>query len=247
MKRTTINLQGHDNLTRKRGEVVEIHKSRKCGCGEVHPDMDVLLDQGHLQQDMARSNPSCPICKGNGIYWIDPFKMKVLISDVQQSAKQLLQSGMAAPGDLTMSPPPLSNRGYRINDLDKVVFNHRGGQQYEGDILVRGQYDETFDFSAYPIAQIESVGWYNKTTEVVVECLKAPQETDNPDYSFVVGEKTITWLGGPNQPPIGTEFSISYFCYYEWIAFVSPFIRVEAGNLLGPKCLLKKRHTIGMN
>lgn len=242
-KNTMINLPSHDNITRKRGEVVYLYKSRKCPCGIEAQTITEALDRGTSVQDAARSDVGCPVCRGNGVYWLEtPEKVKALIADVNMAARQLLYTGIATPGDLVMSPPPLGWANLQINDLDKIILRHRGGQQNEGDLIKRGQYHQDFDFAAYPIVRIEAITWISPASPTVpITCVK------DVDYTFTMHDRKITWLGGPNQPPLGAGYALSYFCHYEWIALVSPFTRVENGVVLGPKVLLKKRHVIGLN
>jgi len=246
MKQTAILLQNHDRLVRARGDIVEHYPARKCTCGAVPPSLARAQDEGTVTKDSLRAAIGCPICKGNG-YWWEPvaLKFKALVTDVNvKSARELLISGQAGPGDMTLTPPPLALRNYRLNDYDKFVFPHRGAQPHDGDVLIRDQYDlkDDFDFTGYRIGLIESVTWHdtNSLTPEIIRCVR------KVDYDYTPNTNRIVWLDGPNVPPQGMAFHVGYRAYYEWIGWVSPYIRVENANLLGPRVVLKKKHLIGM-
>lgn len=238
-----MNLQSHDNLTRKRGEIVLFFKARKCACGTAAKTLERVRDEGGAAQDVGRADYACKTCRGNGVWWADAIKVKALVTDVQQGARQLLHSGEAVPGDLVLIQPPLGWRNIRINDLDKVIFTARGGQTWDGDVLTKAQFAADYDFTTYPIAEVECVSWID------------PQHPDDPpiiavrgtDYDYTIMERKLRWLpGAVNEPAEGVRFSVTYFVYFEWIAWASPFQRVEGNNLLGSKALLKKRHMAGL-
>lgn len=241
-KTTLINLQSHDNQARKRGEVVLYFPHRKCMCGAAQKTVEEARDAGKLSHDSLRSDLTCEICKGHGYYWDDPIMIKTLVNDVTtSSAKELLAAGLATPGDMTMNPAPIGMRNLQVNDFDKVIFPHRGGQPYQGDVVVRGQFtgDRDYDLLAYPVATIDSVAWRN-SSGALVEC------RPGIDYAFSKMIDRINWLSGDRAPQRGTAVSVNYRCYYEWIAFVSPFVRIEGNTNLGPRILLKKKHIVGM-
>lgn len=243
-KSTLINLQAHDIAIRRRGETIWYYPHRQCTCGAAQKSLARTQDEAKLSQDVFRARLSCPICFGTGYWWADPIKIKAAITEVQAgNAKDLLAAGLAAPGDLILNPPPLGMRSLQFNDFDKVLFPHRGGQPYTGDVLVRGQFSDgaLWDLLAYPAAVVEAVTWHNPgAAEPVVITAE-----DGTDYTWERYSNRITWLAdGPNVPPEGVPYSVRYRVYYEWIAFTSPFIRVESDNLLAPRVLLRKKHII---
>lgn len=255
MRNTRTQLQYHENMTRRRGETVLLFKAHKCPCGQAAQSIEEQRDLGTIAEDAARVDYSCYLCRGNGVYWDDPLKVRSMITDVNSgNARQLLVNGEATPGDLIILPPPQGWRNLRLNDLDKIIFNHRGGQPWEGDVIFRAKYDPDFDFTTYPIADITQVSYIdpddNGVPPTPVVCERGV------DYEFttlinggtdVAEARKLRWLeDSPNKPPDGTRVSISYYAYYEWIAYVSPFNRVENNNLLGQKALLRKRHVAGL-
>lgn len=243
-KTTVINLQSHDLQARKRGEDVLYFQHRKCPCGLADRTLAEVRERGKLSQDSLRADITCSICNGYGYMWDTPFVIRTLINDVTTSnMKDLLAVGLAAPGDMTMNPPPIGMRNIQISDFDKVIFPHRGGQPYDGDVIVRGQINAAvlWDRLTYPAALVESVAWKADGASALTVC----EETT--DYTWERLSDRLTWLvGGPNVPPVGTRVVVNYHCYYEWIAFVSPYVRVERNTKLGPRILLKKKHVIGL-
>lgn len=242
-KETVINLQSHDTQAKKRGEDVLFFQHRKCPCGATQVDIQEIRDKGKGSQDSLRANLTCPLCRGYGYTWDEPIIIRSLINDVTTSnMKDLLSTGLAAPGDMTMNPAPLSMRNITISDFDKVIFPHRGGQPYDGDVVVRGQRkNQNWDLLSYRAAQVVGVAWLPDGADALTICV------EGTDYTWSRLSDKLTWIpGGPNVPPVGTRVTVTYNCYYEWIVFVSPFVRVERNNRLGPRVLLKKKHLIGM-
>ena len=244
-KNTGINLQGHDLFVRKKGELVYYYPGHKCTCGAAAPDIETSQEAGTIVKDSLRARAACSICRGNGYWWSDYIKLIAICTDINvKSGRDLLAAGWAAPGDMLLTPPPLALRNRQINDMGKVVLPVRGGFPYEGDVIIRDQYSDSehWDYTAYPVLKVDSLTWHDPdaVTPMIINC------EEGTDFSFVVGEKKITWLKTAKEPPYGTPFCLSYRALFEWIVFTSPTMPVESGNLLGGRILLRRKHTIGM-
>lgn len=240
-KSTVLNLQSHDILARKRGEVVWWWASQKCTCAAARKTIKENRDTGKISHDSLRADLVCSVCGGNGFFWPVRRKIKAVVLDVNTgNSRELLAAGLATPGDLMMSPAPLGMRSFRISDFDKIIFPHRGGQPHAGDVLIRGQFDNgLIDIFPHPLGEITKIAYKSGSSMIYPE--------EGADYTYAKYDNEITWIdGGPNVPPDGTPFSVSCHVYYEWIAFASPFERVENDNLLGSKVLLKKKHLVGL-
>lgn len=243
---TNINLQSDDNFIRSKGELVHYYPGHKCSCSAEEFTQSDNLDQGTIAKDSLRTRSVCPICRGNGWWWDELIKFKAIITDINlRNARDLMVAGMTGPGDLILSPPPLTLRNIQVRDFGKLILPNRGGQTYEGDVIVRGQYDDEspIDYTLYPIASIQLVSWHNAelANPVIIRCI------EGIDYSYTKADNKITWLeDAQHAPPVNTRYTVSYNAFFEWIVFVPPNPRLESGTHLAPRILLRRKHTVGM-
>jgi hypothetical protein len=217
---SSINLAKQSEFIRKHGEWLYFFRSMKCTCS--------LIPQGSMIADANRANPNCKACHGLGLIWQDQGQIIGLVQTVNQQ-KDLLQAGIAAPGDLVLSPDPR----YTISDYDKIQMNWGEGIPYEPQLLRRSATGGT-DTANYTIME-------------VIECIQIDPTTGNittyvPEVDFTFDKKLITWIG--NKPANGSVYSIKYSALIDWICFAPPQPRRERETNLGQKIIMRKKHLV---
>lgn len=215
-----INLSMQSEFIRKHGELVDYFRSMKCTCS--------IIPTGAMMPDANRADPNCKACKGLGIVWEPQGKILGLVQNISQQ-KDLLQAGVASPGDLVLSPDP----EYTVSDFDKIQLGWKDGIPYEGQ-LVRRSMMET-DTANYQIVS-------------VVECAQIDPSSGNihkytPDVDFTYSGNTITWISS-NKPMIGSLYTIKYAAVIDWICFAPPQPRYERGTNLGQRIIMRKKHLV---
>jgi hypothetical protein len=179
--------------------------------------------------DANRANPNCKACKGLGYFWIPSGQVIALITSVSQQ-KDLLQSGIAAPGDLVMSP----DMRYTISDYDKIQMTWGDGIPYEGQLVTRSATSDS-DTVYYEIMSMESCVQVNPTSGEIT--------TYAVDVDFTVSGNTITWISD-KRPANRSIYSIKYGALIDWICFAPPQPRYERGTNLGQRIVMRKKHLV---
>lgn len=192
---------------------VTYYQSAFCSCGSA--------------ANPGNANINCAVCHGFGwFYPFPPIKLKGLVSDVQMR-KDLLDLGIAEPGDLLFSPLP---GAAHLSDYDLILLPWKQGVPSEGQLIVRGT--GPTDEAYYRMDWVQGAWVTDPVTGKVTSYI--------PNEDFTWEGRTITWIG--NQPTPGTTYSIQYSGLFEWIAFVSPQPRIAFGQDLGQRVILRKRH-----
>lgn len=216
----------HDRFIRMRGERVLHAIGMFCPYGS--------------EPDPARHDVRCPHCGGYGIVWVDERPMIGIVTDVQ-AHKELLRSGVAMPGDAVFSP---ESKARPISDWDRIILPWP--LPFEGERLVRG--DGPTDRLLYESAAFrgrKAIACF--TSEPVIVDPNQTRIDQLTSYfegqDFVLEGRTIRWLAGKG-PPVGTAYTLKYYARIEWIAFIPPVLRIERGQSLGQRVLLRRRHLI---
>lgn len=224
---TGFNTAAMSDFIRRRGERLKYYSGLKCTCTSS------ILMTGTSYQDPSRANPNCMACKGLGWIWIEAGEILGLITSISQH-KELLDAGIAAPGDLVLSP----DLRYTLSDYDMIKFRWPEGIPYEGELLTRGALTDT-DNTMYGVME-------------VIQCIVVDPTTGNvksykPDVDFTYNKKeparAVTWIGS-NTPEEGTVYSLKYSALVEWICFAPPQPRRERGTNLGQKVIMRKKHLV---
>jgi hypothetical protein len=156
-----------------------------------------------------------------------------MITSVDQH-KDLLISGVAAPGDLICSP----DLSVTISDYDKIQLTWPQGIPFEGQLITRASVGNT-DSTLYGVMD-------------VTQCIVVDPKTGNitqyqpgVDFTFNQTNPTnqITWQG-TNIPPPGTVYSLKYQALMDWICFAPPQPRRERGTNLGQRIIMRKKHVV---
>lgn len=221
-----FNLSNQEAFIRKHGEIVHYFQGMKCSC--------TLIQDGTAYPDANRANPNCKACFGLGWLWLDKGEIRGLVTNISQE-KNLLQAGIASPGDLVFSP----GLEYTLADNDKIQFTWPEGIPYEGELVVRGgtrSTDINSDMLRYGLLDIgdQDCIQTNPATGVITYF--------KPNVDFTFNGHLVTWIG--NTPARGSVYSIKYQANIEWIAFIPPQPRRERGTNLGQKVILKKKHLV---
>lgn len=215
-----LNTSLQNDLIRRHGEWLDYRMAMKCSCS--------VLPTGAYRPDANRANPNCKMCKGLGILWHPKKTILGVVMTITQQ-KDLLDAGIATPGDLILLP----DLRYTVSDYDKIVVEWKEGIPYEGELLTRSG-TGSVDTVNYEIAD-------------VVSCVQVDPETGDmttytPDVDFTFSGRTITWI--QNAPAASSFYSIKYSAVVEWICFAPPQPRVERSTNLGQRVVMRKKHLI---
>lgn len=195
------------------GEALLYRRASKCPCSMVG--------------DANRALLSCAACKGIGWIYATPIPTIAIITGIRNE-KQLLDTGIAEPGDLLMGCAPGQN--VFITDWDTIQMTWPQGQPYDGETIKHGA--SPTDILSYDPIKVLECFTVDPDSGVIT-----PYQGDDPD--FTISGREITW----NIPMAeGTVYSIKYTTNYIWVAFVTPTDRYDMGLNIGQKVLLRKRH-----
>lgn len=216
-----INVRVQNDFIRRHGEMLDYYTSMKCTCS--------LLPTGAYTGDANRADPNCLACKGLGLIWRSAGKILGMITNVV-SQKELLEAGIAAPGDLILSP----GLSYTVSDYDKIELTWADGIPFEGQLVKKGV-GSAKDKVHYRIVKVS-------------DCLKIDPATGTittytVDVDFTFNGTEITWISS-KKPEDGTFYSIKYGALVEWICFAPPQPRYERGTNLGQRIVLRKKHLV---
>lgn len=219
-----FSLKQMQDLIRQKGEFVNYSTGHKCPCS--------IAQTGTMLPDPNRANPSCQACNGLGWVWIPQSQVIGLVQGIQ-SQKDLLEAGIASPGDMMLSP----QIGTQLSDYDKIQLTWPDGIPFEGEVLVRSTSGET-DTSYYSIMSVPPDGCFsvNPDTGALTTYLAGT------DFSY--SGTTITWGLSANQPLPGSAYSFKYSAQMDWICLVPPQSRRERGTNLGQRVILRKKHVV---
>jgi hypothetical protein len=216
-----INLAKQSEFIRRHGETLNYFVSMKCTCS--------ILPTGSMVPDANRADPNCIACKGLGLIWIAQGQIIGMVTNVSQQ-KDLLQSGVAAPGDLVLSP----DLDYTVSDYDKVEMTWTDGIPYEGQLVTRTT-GSAVDTVNYPILSAVNCIQIAPVTGIITTYVV------NIDFTF--SRRQITWIS-INKPADGTFYSFKYGALIEWICFAPPQPRMERGTNLGQRIVMRKKHLV---
>lgn len=216
-----FNLAAQMDQIRQRGERVSLFHGLKCTCS-------ISQTGAAAAPDPNRANPSCQACRGLGWVWISAGQIQGLVTNILQR-KDLLQAGIAAPGDMVFSP----QIGTVLADYDMIQLTWPDGIPWEGETIRRGSGHT--DTAFYELLSVHpgSCISINPATGTITHY--------EASVDFTFSGRTITWLTG-HGPAAGSVYSIRYQALIDWICFVPPQPRRERGTDLGQYAVLRKKH-----
>lgn len=184
---------------------------------------------------------NCPSCYGLGWVYRNAKCIRGLVTGVQTGAnKQLLDAGIAVPGDAVFSP---SLKECPLSDYDRLTMLYPTPVG-DGQTIVRNaanmDINQTLDTG---LATDEDRLWYN--CHSVNWCEDQYGRVYQQNADFTINERIIKWIG--NKPADGVTYVVKYNAYLEWLVFASPFTRFDNARSLGQKVLIRKAHVIFLN
>lgn len=175
----------------------------------------------------GQPDPNCTIHENGGWLYVNEQPITGLVTGINQH-KELMETGVFMPGDCVFSP--LTDN--TVTEGDKIIFTWPlpHGQ---GDVIVRGT------------GALDNL--YYEATDAIY-CIDEDKITyqQGTDYRFAGKQIEWTWPGkvSSKKPKTGRHYTIKYKAYIEWIAFVPPMERISAGNDIGSKVMLRKKHLV---
>jgi hypothetical protein len=214
---TLFRIADHHAFVNRHGDKVLYYQGSPCPCGNT--------------TDSNRARVTCNVCGGLGIAYETPVELMGIVSGIHRE-KNLLVAGIAQPGDMIFSPSPLEETF--LSDWDQIETTWEHGHPYQGDVL-RRSVDGLSDTLAYKAKSIQTCFSLDPNTEAKTAYVEGTH--------FSVTDRTITWVSGQPQPTAGSLYSLKYTAILAWVVFVPPMDRYEGNINLGPKVLLRPRHT----
>lgn len=196
-----------------------------------------------------RREPYCDRCGGDGWLFRDPDQIVGLATSIRQQ-RNVLDAGIAQPGDMTFSPMPEevtceSTGRRRVTQYDKLTALWDQPLD-DGQVIVRGAGTSHENKSLVThLSESEDRLWYEPSSSIWCEDDEGTTYTENGDFELGPG-RIIKWVG--NQPRVGQRYSFKYNAFFEWIVYAPPTERVDRDNNdLGSLVMLRRRHIAIVN
>lgn len=176
----------------------------------------------------GQADPNCPDHEAGGWLFAAEEMVTGLVTDISQN-RELMETGVFMPGDCIFSP--LTE--HQITEGDKIIFTW-ALPHGQGDVLVRGigASDELYYEAIAGLLCIDQDKVFYKY---------------GIDYRFDGKRVVWAWDGksiSGKQPAPGKQYTVKYTAYIEWIVFVPPVERINSGENLGSKVMLRKKHLL---
>lgn len=184
---------------------------------------------------------NCDVCYGTGFLYRNPVVVKGLITQVNAGNRQLIEMGLAAPGDCVFSP---SLKAAEIHDMDKITLGIPDVLN-EGQVIQRNAaHLSNARYVDNRLSTDEDRLWYSGNGEAVW-CEDANHKVYDVGADFVIEDNKIKWIG--NRPQDGVFYVLKYYYFPEWIVYASPLVRIDRGRNLQQRVVLRKKHVVFMN
>lgn len=222
-----------NGLIESRGDVVILETAVACPCrnGDLYSATIEIEGKPGNQRNL-----SCPQCNGDGFRYRNARKVKGLITSLDPGKNRtLFEAGYAVLGDAVFSPD--IDAGI-ITDFDKITICAPQPVN-EGQVIRRGSHtieeNATFDTD---LANNEDRLWYRPACSIWCEDENGVVYSQGSDFTF--DAKKIVWEG--NTPDLNTLYTVKYSAYLEWVAYETPFARIDRNRSLGQRVLIRKKH-----
>lgn len=219
-----FNLNLEDGFVEERGEEIIHETAITCpSCNQAGVNGSAISDFIY-----------CDKCEGTGLVWRNPIRIKAIITGIRQFF-QLVEQGIALPGDAVMSVSPLLN--LTVSQFDRISFTIPQVVS-QGQVIQRGIRENKYQTG---LEDNEDRLFYEGVETVYCEDVNGIEYKEGSD--FYLKGRTIVWLKDLTK---GTKYTIKYKGLLEWIAFYPPDERRDVGVSLGPRVLLRKRHVANL-
>ena len=179
---------------------------------------------------------NCPNCHGTGFIYRNATKVLGLITQINAGNRQLVDLGIALPGDCVFSP---SLYAEEIHDMDKITLCITD-VLHEGQTIQRGAAHLSYAKTRpTDLEEHEDRLWY-AGNGCVVWCEDENNVVYTVDSDFRIYDNKIQWVG--KKPKDGVFYTIKYHYYPEWIVYASPLQRYDRGRSLQQRVVLRKKH-----
>lgn len=179
---------------------------------------------------------NCPNCHGYGFIYRNATQVLGLLTQVNAGNRQLIDIGIAMPGDCVFSP---SLSACEMQDMDRVTLCVTDVLN-EGQVIQRGAaHLSNARLRPTDLEETEDRLWY-AGNGCAVWCEDANNVVYNADADFQIIDNKIRWIG--NTPRDGVFYTLKYYYYPEWIVYASPLQRVDRGRNLQQRVVLRKKH-----
>ena len=191
--------------------------------------------------------PDCGICD-DGWLFRSPLIVRGLATSIRQQ-KNILDAGIAQPGDMMFSPEPSDtlcgqeNRRYARDDKFTATWSQ---PLDDGQTIVRGA--ATFNENNILDTGInitEDRLWYEPESSLWCEDENGIKYEEDVDFELGPG-KVIRWIGA--SPAVRTRYTLKYNAFFEWMCFTPPQERRDRDNNdIGSLIFLRRRHVAFIN
>lgn len=226
-----------DEFIQARGDWVIWEKGVACPVCR-RDDATTSFNQQNDNEATRIQRVNCQNCHGSGIIYRDAQRVLGLLTQVNAGNRQLLDIGLAMPGDCVFSP---SLQFEEMEDMDKVTLCLT-------DVLTEGQviqrnaaHRSDAKWRPTDLGTDEDRLWYS-SSGCAVWCEDENNVVYNADADFQLIDNKIKWIG--KKPADGVFYTLKYHYYPEWIVYASPLKRVDAGRNLQQRVVLRKKHVM---
>ena len=229
-----------DMLIQDRGDQVVWETAIACpGCRRG--DATAAFNEKNSTEATNIRRFDCEACHGDGFIYRNAQVIIGLLTQVNAGNRQLIDIGLAFPGDCVFSP---SLGAPEINDMDKITLCITDVLN-EGQVIQRNAARlSNAKFRHTALAANEDRLWY-AGDGCAVWCEDENNVVYNVDGDYVIENNVLRWVG--KRPADGVFYTIKYAYYPEWIVYASPLQRFDRGRDLKQRVVLRKKHTAFMN
>jgi hypothetical protein len=222
-----------EDLIQSRGDEVILETGVACTCRREDATAG-LLSRENAPATLREIH--CQRCTGEGFLYRNARVIKGLVTSIQSAPnRRLLEGGYGTVGDAVFSPSIIEAP---LGDSDKITFLH-ASLVNDGQVIMRNAANYG-DNKSKPlgVTNAEDRLWYNAECAIWCEDQKGVVYEQGTDFLLV--DHTIKWIG--NTPRDGLFYTLKYRAYLEWIVYNTPLFRIDGGNQLGQKVLIRKKH-----
>lgn len=229
-----------ESLIQDRGDLVIWEMALACPACR-HEDSTASFNEQSPTELTRIRKVNCASCHGTGFIYRNATVVRGLLTQINSGNRQLLDLGIAAPGDCIFSP---SLHAAEIHDMDKITLGVTDVLN-EGQVIQRNA--ASLSNAQHVLSSLsanEDRLWYASDGNALW-CEDENHVVYDLNSDFQIIDNKIVWTG--RIPADGVFYSLKYSYFPEWIAYVSPLTRVDVGRNLQQRAVLRKKHVAFMN